>query len=282
VRPVWAISLDDLRVYADIFTNPLIFLHYVEKRLEAFGSILLESNDEFDHVGLYLKYNNYVVYTKELQGGVFDKVLFHGYRTDIDKFFRERMFDPAFPCPLKQDSHKRFFEIIDYLNAHSVPGRARAASYLLNFAGDTRDNTSRGIDEELVRQPETKRPMPLSVHGVASVTIYCWSPDSGPRDTAAALSHTRSVLLATGEQSKLLLELQYDAARQLCGVWWTWVDRAEIPPELLPKLERDAEGIRQKRIAGAEAKGKIGRNDLCPCASGRKYKKCCLRLERVR
>lgn len=282
VRPVWAISLDDLRVYADIFTNPLIFLHYVEKRLEAFGSTLLESNDEFDHVGLYLKHNNYVVYTEELRGGIFDKVLFDGYRTDIDKFFCQRMFDPAFPCPLKQDSHGRFFEIIDYLAVHPVPGRARAASYLLNFAGDTRDNISRSIDEELARQPETKRPMPLSAHGVASVTIYCWSPDSGPRDTAAALSHTRSVLLATGEQSKLLLELQYDAARELGGVWWAWVDRAEIPPEQLPKVERDAEKIRQKRIARARAKAKIGRNDLCPCASGRKYKKCCLPLERVR
>ena len=26
-------------------------------------------------------------------------------------------------------------------------------------------------------------------------------------------------------------------------------------------------------------RNKIGRNDLCPCGSGKKYKKCCLRKE---
>jgi preprotein translocase subunit SecA len=90
------------------------------------------------------------------------------------------------------------------------------------------------------------------------------------------------VLLATGEQSKLLLELSYDSALKLTGALWTWVERAEIPPEVLPKLEADAERLRVRRVAAAKSKGKIGRNDLCPCGSGRKYKNCCLRLERVR
>jgi len=27
---------------------------------------------------------------------------------------------------------------------------------------------------------------------------------------------------------------------------------------------------------------KLGRNDLCPCGSGRKFKKCCLRHRRIR
>ena len=35
-EPVWALSLDDLRVYADLFENPLLFLHYVEQRMNAF------------------------------------------------------------------------------------------------------------------------------------------------------------------------------------------------------------------------------------------------------
>ena len=51
---VWTISLDDLRVYADIFENPLIFLHYVEQRMQAFGSEVIQCDDELDHLGLYL------------------------------------------------------------------------------------------------------------------------------------------------------------------------------------------------------------------------------------
>ena len=37
-HPVWVTSVDDLRVYANIFENPLQFLHYVEQRNKAFES----------------------------------------------------------------------------------------------------------------------------------------------------------------------------------------------------------------------------------------------------
>ena len=36
-------------------------------------------------------------------------------------------------------------------------------------------------------------------------------------------------------------------------------------------------GIREERAAGdRRPDGKVGRNDPCPCGSGKKYKKCCL------
>jgi len=34
--------------------------------------------------------------------------------------------------------------------------------------------------------------------------------------------------------------------------------------------------MQQVRAEGAQAARQAGRNDLCPCGSGRKYKKCCL------
>src|SRR5258705_7129631 len=53
-NPVWAVSLDDLRVYADVFESPLVFLHFVEQRMRAFQSDIIQSDDELDHLGLYL------------------------------------------------------------------------------------------------------------------------------------------------------------------------------------------------------------------------------------
>ena len=37
-EPVWSMSVDDLQIYADVFENPLLFLHYVEQRMCAFRS----------------------------------------------------------------------------------------------------------------------------------------------------------------------------------------------------------------------------------------------------
>lgn len=39
-------AIDDLRVYAEVFSNPFEFLHYVEQRKEAFGSTVLQLDDE--------------------------------------------------------------------------------------------------------------------------------------------------------------------------------------------------------------------------------------------
>jgi uncharacterized protein len=49
---------------------------------------------------------------------------------------------------------------------------------------------------------------------------------------------------------------------QLAALW-----RAGQPPERLMQMVRDAD---------LKTRPKVGRNDPCPCGSGRKYKRCCL------
>lgn len=51
----------------------------------------------------------------------------------------------------------------------------------------------------------------------------------------------------------------------------------DIHENELEKLKKYGESIARKRFEKyqMENKSKIGRNQLCPCGSGRKYKKCC-------
>ena len=65
-HPVWSVSVSDLMVYADIFDNPLTFLHYVEQRIRTFRAKIVDVEDELDHLGLYLKHNVYSEYAQEL------------------------------------------------------------------------------------------------------------------------------------------------------------------------------------------------------------------------
>jgi preprotein translocase subunit SecA len=65
----------------------------------------------------------------------------------------------------------------------------------------------------------------------------------------------------------------------------TWVESAAIKEEARPASEIERQ--QQAAIAGTEAEAKlepirnlgpkIGRNDPCPCGSGKKYKQCCMR-----
>ena len=51
-----------------------------------------------------------------------------------------------------------------------------------------------------------------------------------------------------------------------------YIFRLQLPPQRRPvqqvKQEQNTDGTKQEIH-------KIGRNDLCPCGSGKKYKKCC-------
>ncbi|MDL2286700.1 SEC-C domain-containing protein, partial [Desulfococcaceae bacterium OttesenSCG-928-F15] len=49
-------------------------------------------------------------------------------------------------------------------------------------------------------------------------------------------------------------------------------DKAPEPDEALEKMWALHEGSKPKPASGTE---KIGRNEPCPCGSGKKYKKCC-------
>lgn len=51
--------------------------------------------------------------------------------------------------------------------------------------------------------------------------------------------------------------------------------RKEAPPEREQVLKPDAENAGSTTPVKKSAGQKVGRNDLCPCGSGKKYKKCC-------
>ena len=275
-HPVWSISLDDLRVYSDIFDNPLIFLHFVEQRMRAFASDTIRLDDELDHLGLYIKHNNYAQYARDIAVGS-DDLDFVGYHSDIDNFFTEKLYDPDAPCPLRQAMPARLTEIVEYLSISGNTGRSKAASYLLDIGGDWRNNITASVDSVLSWQPSHMRPRPLSTRGDVKLTIFCWQGTSVPRNQELALEHTRAVMLVTGESERLLLELSYTDQGKLQDVSWQSVTLSGLSDEELQRLQGNADALRGKRLDKARSSsGKVGRNDPCPCGSGKKYKKCCL------
>ena len=280
--PVWAISLDDLRVFADIFDNPLHFLHFVEQRMRAFKSNHLIVDDELDHVGLYVEHNNYSDYSAKIRGTSRARMNFTGYRREIDKFFRDRLYDPATPCPLKQDTPSRILEFIALLSEDARPGRSALSAYILDLRSEERKGISDFINIELDDQLVTRRPKSYSSHGAVAFTMFCYTKELwAHRDSTLALDHARAVLLVNNDARRLLLELSYTKEKTLADVRWQWITRREIPREHLPRLVREAERLRKSRVANARPgakRGKIGRNMPCPCGSGKKYKKCCMNV----
>lgn len=281
-HPVWSISIDNLREYADVFDNPLVFLHFVEERMRAFQSEVIKVNDELDHLGLYLKHNMYTRYANEiLQGTEKTHLGWYGYHSEVDKFFADRFIEANTKCPLKQTMPQHLEAVIEYLAKNVIPRRREVASSLLNCADEARDKIWSQIDFVLTRQLKTGKPLSLSTYGEAKVTVFCWQKGKLERNQEFAHHHTQVSMMVAEDTRRLCLELEYDGSNHLCGVHGEFLTLDSLSVDQIGQLKIEADQLRRNRIDKAlEASGKIGRNELCPCGSGRKYKHCCLDRQR--
>jgi preprotein translocase subunit SecA len=270
-RPLWQLSLDDLRVYADLFDNPLIFLHFLEMRVRAGRSDKVDLNDEMDHFGMYIRENNYTQYAEELSENA-DKMQFDGYTTPVNEYFSAVLVGDA-PSKPRQKMPHRIAEIVDLLGTSNEPHRAELSSFILDGAGDWRDTLASSIENALKENKELKRARPLSSYGGVEMTQFVWSPDA-PRNAEGAIEHTRVVMLADNKTDRRLVEFEYDKDGKLFGAHLRHVNLVGMPEAEIERLRAKGVALQQRRIANAQAKGKIGRNDQCPCGSGKKWKKC--------
>lgn len=271
--PVWVLSIDDLRVYADLFDDPLTFLHFVEQRAHAARSDLVDLDDELDHLGMYLKENHYSRFAQDLakaSGATTPK--FDGYRAPVDEFYEAilRRQKPDLP---RQLLSPRLAEALTFLTRSDKRGRSQIASFLLDASGETRARIEQAISDSLIEQKALRRSRPMSINGEHAFTLYVWSP-TALRDAAAALEHARTVVAAEGEVSRLLLEMVYGPGDVLVNVHWQFVGTGGLANAELARLHLAGERLKRSRVNAAEEKGKIGVNAPCPCGSGRKYKRC--------
>lgn len=275
-EPVWALSLSDLRVYADIFSNPLEFLHFIEQRKEAFASDKLQLDDELDHLGLYLKHNHYAKHVEEKVGGPKATVQAHGYRQKIDEFYSAKLRDLSTESPLRQEMPPLMASLLDLLAPSGKPGRSEIAAYLLDLGGYWRTDIFNHVQQEIDRS-SVSQPRPFSTHGEVRLTVVPWSERWGTAPSRELLEHVKAIILLHDETDRHFLELAFNAEGKLTGANWKVVKQSDISFLERPKLLEAAESLRGARLRKVAAVGqRVGRNEQCPCGSGKKFKRCCI------
>ena len=271
---MWVLSIDDLRVIADLFDNPLVFLHFIEQRMRAAQTELVDVDDELDHLGLYLRENNYSMYAADLvQSDPMSEVVFHSYSASIDKYY-DAVFCGEEAILPRQELPARLSKIVQFLGDSSLRGRAKIVSFLLDSRGDHRKNIANAIEQQLRDNTALGRARPFSSYGDHAFTLFTWSPPL-PRDAAFARDHTMAALAAANETSRMLLEIEFSDPDTITAVHWRHLSLIGLSDAEVARIQARAVELRRQRIAAAHKRGKIRRNDPCPCGSGKKYKRCC-------
>lgn len=276
-QPVWNISIDDLRVFADVFRNPLVFCHFLEERAQAYMTLEMESDDELDHLGLYLAHNRYTIQAKDLSNSISSSVNWRGYRLEIDRYYSERIISGESAKPPSQKIPQRLAEILNSLAKSNEPGRCRAASWLLDLDGGFRFELAQFIENTLTEQLSTLRLRPVTIFGTLPISIYCWIEGKIHVDLPFVKLHTLATLRRANEKERLALELFFGEDGRLQNARYTFFRPTDIHFQDLPQLDAYEQRMIKERVQRSlkiGEKRKIGRNERCPCGSGKKYKKC--------
>lgn len=273
-----AISVDDLEVYTEYFDSPLYFLHYLKQRKAATMSKTLFLNDELDHLGMYIVHNNYKMYVDEFDDC--DSFSAYGYRENLDAFFASlHCKDIKSEKPL-QEVPIEIKKIISIVEKKKLYGRVSFVNFLLDYAPETRNQFVETIHYILKRQKEQGRMFPAFSNG--DVMYGCFVKQNGIEEYSEEdrLNYMYANMMKVEQNESWYILLQYDELDELQDITFKKLYIEDIDKDGYDKnkLKKIADVIFQNRvleILKKQNKKKIGRNDKCPCGSGKKYKKCC-------
>lgn len=261
-------------VMAEILPSPLHFLHYLILR-ERFGDRLSASH-ELTLLGYHLTYNLW--FDEEFDSMMLDDTF--SIPLDIAMLARrEGVPGPKTPPGiLTKFKDTTFGHLTRQIEEHDSPDVAELGFLLLELGEETARSLGSGIDQLARAARRDRRPHDLSLEfgeAQSGLTVHCRYPNT-PDAMERLLAHCQLRKYATRADAWHGLLIHPDTLEILASVgsrepWALDPQMDELAKQwpVRPQVPWDA----VKRQLNA---GKVGRNDPCPCGSGRKHKKCCL------
>lgn len=277
--PIWGLSIDELRVYSHLFEQEsLTFLHFLQKRVNASNSPEIDLNDELDHLALYFEFNDYIQHTKELMNEKnITNITYCDYTKDIDEYFikQERYYQESErPLKPKQKMPVELRELINLIQAKEQSGCFHVVSAMLDFSGNGRDYLIHLINIILLKQFSTKRLQHLNI---IDISAFCLQDNNIIYTQRDIDNLVYASMLIANQSLRYCLKIYFDSENKIYDIDIQEYT-IEISDENKIKYANTIEMLINSRISQQQVhKKKIGRNEPCPCGSGKKYKKCCLK-----
>ena len=270
------ISLDDLWIYKEYFDNPLQFVHYIKQRTTATRTKEIVTFDELDHLGLYIDHNMYSIQAKIVGKGS-DRVFFHGYREKLDRYFSFKHLGIVKAKP-EQNLPREIKRILDLCLTKEENDTSLLTNFLLDMSTDTKQSFCESIHKLSCRESELNMMIPVITFGDISYCLYV----NKEKIRKTTWEKQKEYILATLAKNKnkycFLIELYLDNEDNIEDIKYQYLTQQDIPAEDKSRLLELGEYYykrREKSFLAQNHKKKMGRNDPCPCGSGKKYKRCC-------
>ena len=276
-------SLDDLKVYSDYFEkNPTQFLHYMSYRKLATNSMGIELHDELDHLGLYIEYNCYPITAKKLTQSTKEKIKRIDWgktREKLDLYYYGNYIggDFAVDKPIQKICF-RLNEIIQFANNELNADLILSVCDLLDMDGEAQENLSENFEIMISHYVNTKRVKYAFLKSYfGDLIVLACIVDNNKYNFNSIFDDVYANMKITNSKKANIIFLLYDKDKKLNEIKYFML-KSNDSKFFSNEIDIIAEKIKKNRLErelGNRNKKKIGRNELCPCGSGLKFKRCC-------
>jgi len=266
----WFVSLSDLRVVTDIVESPAQLILYIERRRRLYNIDFYRSADELDSFGHYLKEG---LYFEDIEGTAPTVMTLTGYSKTIDTFYKNSGEKPRLNIP--QDSR----ELIKSLEESGLEGRTDFAIEILNYDWKSQDAIAKQVKCCLSQTALDSKDHSTTVASyndeTAGLTFVTYKGnDAQLNEVHHQYSNYARIKRYQLRKSKWLLVFINQESPEKVRL----IDTLKGDWSFDEELEKRVQEFASNLVARERAVRKIGRNEPCPCNSGKKYKNCCLNL----
>lgn len=261
-----------LDAMAEMLDTPLHFLSYLDLRAR-FGSQLMTMH-EHTALSYHLKRNLWL-------SGEYDTVVLEDdIAADLDVAMavrREGLSGKRTPDGiLTRLRNTPAGQILSEIERSPDPRTVDLGLLLLQMSEGSADSLNGGIRQirAATWRDGKNHDITLGFSGAsAGVTVHCnGAPEMVAASTLRLHCEARKYTQKAGTWFGLVISPADASIRLGLKLDYPWV----ADPQMDARVNSLDAGSVQARSGGSDARQKVGRNDPCPCGSGKKHKKCCL------
>lgn len=269
----WSLSLADLDTITRFAGNPDVFLHYAQRRIELQESQEEVMADELDLFGIYLdcRLHPSHFWGRDREGREGPRMFaFTGGSERFDEWYQVEQGLKKERPEIKLNIPPSFAGVIQELRKGDDDGSRWIAFALLGLSDEGVERFVHGLEElrkqavsggRIGRVTFKEGDLVVSVIGGEGIPIM------GLRRQTASRCALEKHRLRAGQSLAMGVRVEDRDKPFDCACW------LEGPWEEDAELDAVIQAERPRLLPGRKLPG---RNERCPCGSGRKFKKCCL------
>jgi SEC-C motif/Nuclease-related domain len=272
IQPPLVTDIFALDAFAEMLSTPLHFLNYLTLRAR-FGDKLIVPN-EWTVLGFHLKYNLWLDAKYDLAS------LTEDFAADLDIAMLARRNGLAGKRTpegiLTRFDNLTIGRLLATIEATASPMVTGLGLLLLQIGTETAKFLSAGIDRIAHEAREDGQSHDISTTANAAdsgLTVHCnVLPEDAARERLSVHCKVRKYDTKANAWYGLLLDPTSGAIRAALTIEGDWKPDPQMDTVMKSWPKRTPVPISQLSSGWR----KVGRNEPCPCGSGRKYKKCCM------